>query len=120
MKKILFTIMFNLIFAVYVIGIIFLHYYIGLAIIPGRVLTYGGLLFLIGICLSSENKKIKIIGLIIIVINFIYIMLIGYYDYLISPKLSNLKNEFCIASVITIYYLLIYFLNNVLIKRKEK
>ena len=74
---------------------------------------------MIGICLLSDNKKINIVGFITIIINYIYIIVIGYFDSLMSIKFDNIKDSFCIATVITIYYLLVYFIKNRLISRKE-
>lgn len=113
-----FTLMLNLIFFIYVIGIFFLNY-IGLSIIPSRVLTYGILLLLIGICLSSNNKKIKVFGLIITIVNFIYIISIGYYDSLISSKFDTIKTSWYIAISITMYYLLIFLGKNLITKTKK-
>lgn len=104
----------------YILLNIFLGSFIGLSLIWSRVLIQGILLLSIGICLSLDNKKVNLTGIILIIVNIVYYIITGYYDSLFSDKFDVLKLNIYVSCFITIYYLLMYFLKSIPFKKKEQ
>lgn len=119
MLKSFFVFMLNIVFILYILGMIVISFF-GFTLIGDRAIIYGILLLLCGVLLSFTNKKIQIIGIIFVIINFSYIVFTGYKDSLILTKVDTLKSSFNIGIFVTIYYLLIFILKNLYIKYSKK
>ena len=111
--------MLNIVFILYILGMIVISFF-GFTLIRDRTIIYGILLLLCGVLLSFTNKRIQIIGIIFVIINFSYIVFTGYKDSLILTKVDTLKSSFNIGIFVTIYYLLIFILKNLYIKYSKK
>lgn len=119
MLKSFFVFMLNIVFILYILGMIVISFF-GFTLIRDRTIIYGILLLLCGVLLSFTNKRIQIIGIIFVIINFSYIVFTGYKDSLMLTKVDTLKSSFNIGIFVTIYYLLIFILKNLYIKYSKK
>lgn len=119
MLKSFFIFMLNIVFILYILGVIIISCF-GLTLIMSRTIIYGILLLLCGVFLSFTNKKFQIIGIIFVIINFLYIVFTGYKDSLMFAKLDTLKLSFNIGIFVTIYYLIIFILKNLYVKYSKK
>lgn len=119
MLKSFFIFMLNIVFILYILGVIIISCF-GFTFIGSRTIIYGILLLLCGVFLSFTNKKFQIIGIIFVIINFMYIVFVGYKDSLMFTKVDTLKLSFNIGISVTIYYLLIFILKNLYVKYSKK
>lgn len=119
MLKSFFIFMLNIVFILYILGVIIISCF-GLTLIGSRTIIYGILLLLCGVFLSFTNKKFQIIGIIFVIINFMYIVFVGYKDSLMFTKVDTLKSSFNIGIFVTIYYLIIFILKNLYVKYSKK
>ncbi len=87
---------------------------IDLTIIWGQLIIQAVLLLSVGISLSLNNKKVNIIGVILIFINDVYHISIGYYDSLTNMKFDTLKPAIYFSLGITVYYLFVFLIKNIL------
>lgn len=119
MLKSFFIFMLNIVFILYILGVIIISCF-GFTLIGSRTIIYGILLLLCGVFLSFTNKKFQIIGIFFVIINFMYIVFVGYKDSLMFTKVDTLKLSFNIGISVTIYYLLIFILKNLYVKYSKK
>lgn len=119
MLKSFFIFMLNIVFILYILGVIIISCF-GFTLIMSRTIIYGILLLLCGVFLSFTNKKFQIIGIIFVIINFMYIVFVGYKDSLMFTKVDTLKLSFNIGISVTIYYLIIFILKNLYVKYSKK
>lgn len=119
MLKSFFIFMLNIVFILYILGVIIISCF-GFTLIMSRTIIYGILLLLCGVLLSFTNKKFQIIGIIFVIINFLYIVFTGYKDSLMFAKFDTLKLSFNIGIFVTIYYLIIFILKNLYVKYSKK
>ena len=119
MLKSFFIFMLNIVFILYILGVIIISCF-GFTLIGSRTIIYGILLPLCGVFLSFTNKKFQIIGIIFVIINFLYIVFTGYKDSLMFTKVDTLKLSFNIGICVAIYYLLIFILKNLYVKYSKK
>lgn len=119
MLKSFFIFMLNIVFILYILGAIIISCF-GFTLIGSRTIIYGILLLLCGVFLSFTNKKFQTIGIIFVIINFMYIVFVGYKDSLMFTKVDTLKLSFNIGISVTIYYLLIFILKNLYVKYSKK
>ena len=119
MLKSFFIFMLNIVFILYILGVIIISCF-GFTLIGSRTIIYAILLLLCGVFLSFTNKKFQIIGIIFVIINFMYIVFVGYKDSLMFTKVDTLKLSFNIGISVTIYYLLIFILKNLYVKYSKK
>lgn len=119
MLKSFFIFMLNIVFILYILGVIIISCF-GFTLIGSRTIIYGILLLLCGVFLSFTKKKFQIIGIIFVIINFMYIVFVGYKDSLMFTKVDTLKLSFNIGISVTIYYLLIFILKNLYVKYSKK
>ena len=119
MLKSFFIFMLNIVFILYILGVIIISCF-GFTLIGSRTIIYGILLLLCGVFLSFTNKKFQIIGIIFVIINFMYIVFVGYKDSLMFTKFDTLKSSFNVGIFVTIYYLLIFILKNLYVKYSKK
>lgn len=119
MLKSFFIFMLNIVFILYILGVIIISCF-GFTLIMSRTIIYGILLLLCGVFLSFTNKKFQIIGIIFVIINFMYIVFVGYKDSLMFTKVDTLKLSFNIGIFVTIYYLIIFILKNLYVKYSKK
>lgn len=119
MLKSFFIFMLNIVFILYILGVIIISCF-GFTLIGSRTIIYGILLLLCGVFLSFTNKKFQIIGIIFVIINFLYIVFTAYKDSLMFAKFDTLKLSFNIGISVTIYYLLIFILKNLYVEYSKK